>query len=243
MTRSRVRTAEQPWGLLVELCAPQVRNALDPEAVSALLEVFGSDGPGVVVLAGEGDVFCSGGDVRVMAGVEDLAALLAREAARFADLVEAVVTCPRPVVAAVRGAAVGGGMSLALACDVRIAGRSARLVPGWGRWGLPPDGCASALLAHALGTAAASAVLVRGQEVGTTSPFAPLLFSEVVDDAGVLEAAVAEAERLGAHPGARAAKAVTRPLFLPALRAQREVELAALLAAASSPSVTASLRR
>lgn len=238
---TRVRTEEQPWGLLVELCAPEVRNALDPETVSALLEVLGADGPGVVVLAGQGDVFCAGGDLRVMAGAADLSQLLAREAARFADLVEAVVTSPRPVVAAVRGAAVGGGMSLALACDVRIAGRSARLVPGAGRWGLPPDGGASALLPAAVGLAAATAVLVRGEALGATSPLAPLVFSEVVHDELVLVAAVAEAERLAAHPGARTAKAVTRAALLPALRAQRELELAALLAAAEDPAVRAAL--
>jgi 2-(1,2-epoxy-1,2-dihydrophenyl)acetyl-CoA isomerase len=195
------------------------------------------------VLAGDGPVFCAGGDLGSMssaASAGDLPALLADAGARFAALIEAIVRCPRPVVAAVRGAAAGGGMSLALACDVRIADRTARLIPSWGRWGLPPDGGATALLALLIGPLASADVFVRRAEIGAGSPFAPAVFAEVVDD-DVLDRAVAVAAALAASLGAAAAKAVTRGLVLPTLRAQIDVELAALQRAAADPAVVATL--
>jgi 2-(1,2-epoxy-1,2-dihydrophenyl)acetyl-CoA isomerase len=242
---ARLRTSEHPWGSLVELCAPDVRNALDQATVQELTDVFRRPGDGVVLLTGEGEHFCAGGDVSAMTKAsydDDLERLLVEGARGFAALVEAVMTCPRPVVAAVRGAAVGGGLVLALACDVRVAGRSTRLVPGWGRWGLPPDGGASALLAQALGPAAATSVLVTGDVIDAASSYAPLLFRQVVDDEQVDETAVALAEQLAASPGAALAKAVTRPLLLPLLRAQQQAELHALAAAAKTSAVQDLLR-
>jgi 2-(1,2-epoxy-1,2-dihydrophenyl)acetyl-CoA isomerase len=240
----RVRLSHHEWGTLVLLSAPAVRNALDAAAVRDLATAFADDRPGAVVLAGEGAAFCSGGDVTALRAAStggDLSGLLAGAGREFTALVEQVVRCPRPVVAAVRGAAVGGGLCLALACDVRIAGRSTRLVPGWGRWGLPPDGGATALLASAVGPVAAAGALITADDLTPDSPLAPLLFAEVVDDDQVLPTAVALAQRLAASPGARAAKAVTRELLLPLLRAQGERELAAMQQAAGEPAVAALL--
>ena len=240
---SRVRTTERPWGLLVELCAPEVRNALDEATVAELTAAFRLTGDGAIVLAGDGDHFCAGGDVGAMTKAsydDDLVRLLVEGARAFGALVEAIVTCPRPVVAAVRGAAVGGGLALALACDVRVAGTSTRLIPGWGRWGLPPDGGASALLAQAIGPSAAASLLITGDAIDTASPYAPLLFRQVVDDEDVLDSAVAAAQDLG--PGAAAAKAVTRPMLLPTLRAQQQVEFDALRTPAGLETVREALR-
>jgi enoyl-CoA hydratase len=241
---ARLRTTEQGWGTLVELTAPEVYNALDLETVEALTEVFCRALPGVVVLAAEGEHFCAGGDVSVMASAaasDSLASLLERGGRAFGALVAAVVSCPSPVVAAVNGSAVGGGLSLALACDVRIAGPSTQLVPAWGRWALPPDGGATALLAQAIGPAAAASMLIGGEALDTWSPWSAAVFAEVVDDDRIREVAVATAEQLAALPGARAAKAATRPLVLPLLCAQLEVEQAALARAAHDPAVLALL--
>src|SRR5205085_10686669 len=122
--------------------------------------------------------FCAGGDLSVLseaATAGDLAGLLAARAAAFADLVEAMLACPRPLVAAVDGPAVGGGVSLALACDVRVASPRAKLVLGWARWGLPPDGGARALLAGAIGADPARELLDAAAEIDTESPYADRL--------------------------------------------------------------------
>lgn len=240
----RVLVTAQPWGTKVQLCAPHVRNALDPAAVATLAGVFARDEPGAMLLCAEGPVFCAGGDLAVLgraAADGDLGDLLATAARAFADVVEAIVACPRPVVAAIGGPAVGGGASLALACDVRLATPQARLVLGWGRWGLPPDGGATALLSFAVGPATARALLMEGAEVGVDSAFAPLVFSRVVAGERLEGEAVEAVTALAESPGARAAKAATAALLLPNLRSQREAELAALARAATEPSVAARL--
>jgi 2-(1,2-epoxy-1,2-dihydrophenyl)acetyl-CoA isomerase len=241
----RVRASAHPWGTWVELCAPHVRNALDPPAVTALLDIFTRDEPGAVLLTARGPAFCAGGDLSVLSGAAvagDLTEVLVTPAAAFADLVEAVVACPRPVVAVLDGPAVGGGASLALACDLRLATARAQLVLAWARWGLPPDGGATALLSAAVGAQTARALLADGAEIGTESPLAPRLFSRVLAaDEDAEASAVETATALAATPGAVAAKAITAGPRLASLRAGRGAELAAVAAAARDPSVVARL--
>ena len=207
-----LRTIEHAWGTQVELCRPERRNALDARAVAELHAVFTSDGSGPVLLTAEGPAFCAGGDLRVLqeaAAGGDLVGMLMTNAAAFADLVEAIVDCPRPVVAMVDGPAVGGGVSLALACDTRIATPRARLVLSWSRAGLPPDGYAATLLGWAVGPSRAQALLAAGAEITTDSELAPLLFTGVVQ------------------------KRPDREALLAAMRSVRDDELAAIARAAA----------
>ena len=195
----RVRTTQHAWGTQVELCRPERRNALDAQAVAELHEVFVTDGAGVIVLTAQGPAFCAGGDLGVLqeaAAGGDLVGMLTTNAAAFADLVEAIVACPRPTVAVIDGPAVGGGACLALACDVRIATPRARLVLNWSRSGLPPDGYATTLLAWAIGAEQAQSLLANGGEITTDSELAGQLFSGVVEkraDQGALLAAMRSA--------------------------------------------------
>jgi enoyl-CoA hydratase/carnithine racemase len=240
----RVRATAHPWGTWVELCAPQIRNALDPTAVAALLDIFTRDEPGAVLLTARGPAFCAGGDLSVLSGAAvagDLTDVLLAPAAAFADLVEAIVACRRPVVVLLDGPAVGGGASLALACDVRLATPRARLVLGWARWGLPPDGGAAVLLAAAVGQTSARALLAEGAEVGTDDARAPALFSRILTADEDAEAAAVETVSALAAAGARAAKAAAAGARLASLRAGRGAELAAVDAAARDPSVVARL--
>lgn len=224
---SRVSTRATAWGSLVQLCAPEVRNALDPDAVAALREHLCGDGPGVVVLHGVGSCFCAGGDFRALATARaagELRDLLVAATRAFHELVEGVVASPRPVVAAIDGPAVGGGMSLALACDLRVAGAPASLVAGHLAAGAPPDGGLTTLLADAIGGAAAHGLVLRAGAIPVGSPLAPLVF-DVVSDDGALDVATAEAQRLAERlEAARAAKRLSRARLLPALRAQLERE-------------------
>jgi enoyl-CoA hydratase/carnithine racemase len=208
----RVRTGQHAWGTHIEICRPERRNALDPQTVAELHEAVSGDGPGVVLLTAQGPAFCAGGDLRVLqeaAAGGDLVEILTTNAAAFADLIEAIVDCPRPVVAALDGPAVGGGASLALACDVRVATSRASLVLNWGRYGLPPDGHATPLLAWAVGPDRARALLAGAAEITTTSDLAPQLFSGIVE------------------------KRADRAALLAAMTASRDDELAALARAAA----------
>jgi enoyl-CoA hydratase/carnithine racemase len=236
----RVRTTVETWGVRVELCAPERRNALDQQAVADLRAVFAADEPGAILLAADGPAFCAGGDLAVLgqaASAGELVDVLVTAAGAFADLVDAIVAGPRPVVAAIDGPAVGGGVCLALACDVRLATPRARFVLAWGRHGLPPDGGATALLAAAVGPLTARSLLMECAELTTASELAPLLFTRVVEPARLAAEAAATAAALADSAGARQAKAATAALLLPALRAQREEELAALARAAADEAI------
>lgn len=208
----RVRTSRHAWGTQVELCRPERRNALDAQAVAELHEAFTTAAPGAILLAAEGPAFCAGGDLAVMqeaAAGGDLVEMLTTNAAAFADLTEAIVACPRIVIALIDGPAVGGGACLALACDVRLATPRARLMFNWARYGLPPDGHATTLLAWAVGAARAQSLLADAAEVTTASAEAPRLFSGVV------------------------AKRADQAELLAAMRAHRGDELAAIAHAAA----------
>ncbi len=216
----RLRTSQHAWGTRVELCRPERRNALDAQAVAELHEAFTAKGRGAMLLTAEGPAFCAGGDLAVLqqaAAGGDLVEMLTINASAFADVIEAIVACPRPVVAAMDGPAVGGGASLALACDVRIVTPQARLVFAWSRYGLPPDGLVTATLPALVGSRAQE-LLADGAEVGTDSELAPLLFSRIVASDRLADAATEAATG--------AMKASGRQALLPVVRRQREAELA-----------------
>lgn len=180
----RVRVTEQAWGTHVELCSPERRNALDPRAVAELHGAVTRDGSGPILLTAKGPAFCAGGDLRVLreavAG-DTLVEVLTTNAAAFADLIEAIVASPRPVVAVLDGPAVGGGASLALACDARVATPRARLVFNWSRYGLPPDGHATTLLGWAVGPERARSLLADATEITTESEVAACVFSGIIE--------------------------------------------------------------
>lgn len=223
----RVRVSRQDWGTRVELVAPHRRNALDQQAVADLTAAFMADDPGAILLCAQGPVFCAGGDLEVLGrAARDgrLVDLLVPAAAAFADLVEAIVACPRPVVVAIDGPAVGGGVCLALAGDVRLATSRALADLAWARHGLPPDGGAAALVGALVGSGRARHLIAESARVGPGSDLAPLLFTRIVPSERLdAEAALALTE---------AAKRGDASELLAELRRQRGPELAALAAAA-----------
>ena len=111
----------------IGLNRPDVRNAINKQVVDellALLDALASDpSVAVVVLAGEGKLFASGADISELRARRSPDALRAFNARLF----QAVEDFPRPTIAAIHGFALGGGLELALACDLRVAARSAKL--------------------------------------------------------------------------------------------------------------------
>jgi methylglutaconyl-CoA hydratase len=117
--------------LHLRLCRPEVRNALDEELIAATTHALRTEARDpatrVVVLEGEGKVFCAGADLQYMqrlAGADEATNL--EDARRLGDLFSSLSHCPRPVIAQVHGAAIGGGVGLVAASDFVIASEGTR---------------------------------------------------------------------------------------------------------------------
>src|SRR5437588_12565361 len=112
--------------LTVTLSRPEHRNPLDEQVFAVLAEVFTTTvhdpAVRVVVLRGEGSSFCSGLDRGILAGIGGQGPDAVRsKGAELQAIFDAIEASPRPTLAVVQGACVGGGMALLLACDLRIA--------------------------------------------------------------------------------------------------------------------------
>jgi enoyl-CoA hydratase/carnithine racemase len=129
------------------------RNALSFEFYTAMgqaLRDSASDpSVGAIVLTGEGGHFCSGGDLRQLAKRRELSEQERRVRLEgLHDLIRALRDCPKPVIAAVEGAAAGAGLSLAMACDMLVVAKDAKFSVAYVKVGLTPDGGATAFLAE-----------------------------------------------------------------------------------------------
>lgn len=141
--------------LVLTLSDPATRNTLSHELLAAGIESLGiaesDDDIRCVLLRGAGEHFCAGGNLhglleRRRAGPPAQVRMLDH----LNQFVVALRACPKPVIAAVEGAAAGAGFSLALACDLIVAADDARFILSHGRIGLSPDGGATWALAQAL---------------------------------------------------------------------------------------------
>ncbi len=226
---------------VITLDRPERRNALHREMhapISRALDEFATrDDVGVVVLTGAGSAFCAGGDVK---GDPDAPAPrdpAAREAALLADaqVVRHLWDHPKVTLAAVNGPAVGAGLSLALACDLRIAAASARLVTGWARLAFSGDYGGAWFLTRLVGPSRALELLAGDVSLDAPAALALGLVNRVVPDADFGDAWSAWAAELAA--GSTAAQAgmkanVRDALLLPlgdalAIETRRMVESAA----------------
>lgn len=134
--------------LVLTLSDPATRNTLSPQACIAGIEALGTAESDAsvrcVVLRGEGQHFCAGGNLQRLQRVRhESPDVQAASMEHFHGWVEAIRTCPKPVVAAVEGWAAGGGCSLVLACDLVVAAEDAKFIFSYGRIGLSPDGGSS----------------------------------------------------------------------------------------------------
>jgi 2-(1,2-epoxy-1,2-dihydrophenyl)acetyl-CoA isomerase len=187
------------------LNGPENRNAFgsaDWRRLSELMSQIESDrAVRVVVLRGAGPAFSSGGDLQTMP--ERLA--LSKEARR-AQLEEdtrvilRMRSLDRPIVAIIRGSAMGAGLSLALACDVRIASSDSRFGASFHRVGLTADFGLSWLLPRIIGPTAAMDLLLRAQPIDAQRAAAIGLVTEVVTSDQLEEVAATYVSQLAAQP-------------------------------------------
>ncbi len=160
------------------------------------------DGVGAVLLVGEGENFCTGGDVRAFAGAEDRYAYVHELAETFHGFLEPLVHSPVPSVAAVRGWAAGAGMSIVCATDIAIAGRSTRIRPAYPGIGFSPDGGMTWTLPRLVGAARARRILLTDEVLDADAALGYGVVSTVVDDDQVLAEAERTAHRLAQGPTA-----------------------------------------
>ena len=209
----------------VTLTRPEKLNALDRatrwELTGALRSVAGDSSVRAVVLTGTGRAFCVGQD---LAAVEELEHAEETVAGSYNPLVQAITEMPQPVVAAVNGLAVGAGMGLALACDLRLAADSASFSCAFGKVGLVPDSSVSWYLVRELGYARAFALAATGRSLPAEEAHRLGLLNEVSPADQLAQRAAELAGLLAAGPAH--ALALTKRQF----RAVGEVTFEAALA-------------
>lgn len=193
--------------MTVTLNRPEARNALNHDLVRVLHEVIvraGAD-PDVraVLIEGAGESFCVGGDVKAMAAglsyrmshEENVAALRMRmEVSRLLHEMR------KPTLAKIHGAAAGAGLAMALACDLRIAGASAKITTAFARVGLPGDFGGSYFLTRMVGAAKARELYLTSPILSGEEAHALGLVSRVVPDDELDGAARALARSLAGGP-------------------------------------------
>ncbi|GJF10444.1 enoyl-CoA hydratase [Mycolicibacterium cyprinidarum] len=177
---------------LITINDPDRRNAVTAESSAALraaIETAEADsGVHAVILTGAGKAFCAGADLTALGeATEDGLRVIY-------DGFLAVAQCTLPTIAAVNGPAVGAGLNLALAADVRIASPTALFDPRFQKLGIHPGGGATWMLQRAIGPQAARAALLFGMRFDADAAVRYGLALEVVDDA------VAAAHALAAGP-------------------------------------------
>ncbi len=189
----------------ITLNRPQARNALTASMKAALLTAVtrAADDTGVraVILTGAGDAFCAGQDLKEHADVlASGVTTIDTVRQHYNPIITAIMTMPKPVIAAVNGSAAGAGASLALACDFRVAAKRASFLMAFARVGLAADSGASWTLPRLAGAARAAELLMLAQPVPADQALTAGLVTSVVPDDDLMTEAAGLAGRLAAGP-------------------------------------------
>ena len=187
---------------------PDRRNAMSKEMLMAMLEslqrISMDDAIGCVVLTGAGGAFCAGGDVKAMAdGVEfdvETLELKTQELRAAMETSRLLHEMPKPTIAMVGGAAAGAGLSLAMACDMRVASTSAKFTTAFAKVGYSGDFGGSYYLTHLVGTAKARELYYTAALVMPDEALSLGLVNHVFPDAELEAETLGLAEGLAAGP-------------------------------------------
>jgi 2-(1,2-epoxy-1,2-dihydrophenyl)acetyl-CoA isomerase len=203
--------------LAEELCAA-VSSCFDPEIRA-------------VVITGAGRAFCAGGDLDYMKSAPVFSDALAKLTFYLNRIVTDIRLLPKPVIAAVNGVAAGAGMSIALACDLRIASSSAKFKQAYTSSGLVPDGGWTTWVPSIIGLAKASELIFLDQVITASDAERLGLVSFVVSDEEFTSRVEKEARNLakGATKAFGEAKMLLNQSILSALESQLERERQAMI--------------
>jgi len=199
-----LKSTTQGRTMVLTLSNPEHRNALGPEMYAAGVEALSvaESNPDVrsVVITGEGKLFSAGGNLqRLQANRQLPPEVQAQSIEGLHSWVEAIRTFPKPVIAAVEGAAAGAGFSLALACDLMVAAEDSVFVMAYVNIALSPDGGASWSLSQALPRQLVSELLLGGERISARRLHELGLVNHVTPAGGALGEALAVAEKLNAR--------------------------------------------
>jgi enoyl-CoA hydratase len=185
---------------VVTIDRPEVRNAVDRPTAAALVEAFhafdADPTSSVGVLTGAGGMFCAGADLKAVAGGDG------NRVAETGDgpMGPTRLRLTKPVIAAIEGYAVAGGLELALWCDLRVAARDATLGVYCRRFGVPLVDLGTIRLPRLIGQSRALDLVLTGRGVGASEALAMGLVNRVVEPGEAVPAAVALAGELAALP-------------------------------------------
>lgn len=197
MTETLLLISNEAGVRQLRLNRPEKRNALSQalraQLVAALGDAAADDGVAAVVIAGVGQHFCAGFDLAELADAPDPATVFA-DAGHYHY---AVHTFAKPLLAAVNGSAMAGGLDLALMCDLRIVSRDATFGQPQVRHGIP---AAYDLMAGVVGDAHARRLSLTGRIIDADEAFRIGLVGEVVDGAELDQAAQVQAAAIASYP-------------------------------------------
>lgn len=183
---------------MVTIDDPDRRNALTTDLVDEIVATFDAleagDTVGAVIITGAPPAFCAGADL------SDLGASQEKRLRHIYDGFLRVGRCRIPTIAAVNGAAVGAGMNLALVCDIRLAGRSARFDSRFLQLGIHPGGGHTWMLQRAVGPQAAALMVLAGEVLDGEAAERVGLAYRCVDDDDLLPEAHTLAARAASAP-------------------------------------------
>jgi enoyl-CoA hydratase len=186
--------------VLLRINRPEARNALNLEVRKALARHLGELGEDsttrAVVLTGNSKSFAAGADIKEMADAGTIEMLHRGNH----KLWRAIAGCPKPVIAAVSGYALGGGCELAMTCDIIVAGESAQFGQPEVKIGIIPGGGGTQRLIRAVGKYKAMKYILTGEMIPATEAFDMGLISELVPDPEVEGRAIDLARQIAALP-------------------------------------------
>jgi 2-(1,2-epoxy-1,2-dihydrophenyl)acetyl-CoA isomerase len=184
---------------------PEALNALSMDIRTGLLAALDryedDDTVGCVILTGAGRGFCAGGDVKSMGDRAARGMEVRARGIQFSNRIPMTMrTCSKPIIGMINGVAVGAGLSMALACDLRVAAKSARFGTGFLKIGLSGDWGGSWTLTQLVGTAKARELYLLGDMISADEALSCGMVNRVVDDADLLAATRTMARRIADLP-------------------------------------------
>lgn len=192
--------------LVLTLDGATTRNAISPpiyrQVQAAVITAARDPSVRAIVLTGANGFFSSGGNIHALkASAHQTMAEVTANTDALNVMIKALRDCPKPVVSAIEGGAAGAGASLALACDMIVAARDAKLVVAYVKVGLSPDGGVTHFLSRSLPRQLVAEMCMLGTPVGAERLHALGVVNAVCEPGAARAGALALAARLAAGPG------------------------------------------